>query len=116
MKKILLPTLCLLYSISTNALQLNIKSMDNYESFEAMFVLTDPAKLSAYAFLDCQSYFQKFDFKNKDGKIIHENYITINECEYLFDNIRSCLKNHQNKCVSSEDIFNQDCNCQQSRN
>lgn len=91
---------------------LNIKSVENYRNFEGMFRLNDPEKAHAHAILDCQSFFQKLDFKNSEDSLHQEYYITQSECKYIYDVIQMCLEKQQSKCLDSEDIFNPTCQCQ----
>jgi len=79
--------------------------------FESMFKISSDQDLSNHAILDCQSFFQKMDFKDKDGQLIFENVISINECEYLYDNITACIKESKTKCIDSDDLYNESCEC-----
>lgn len=73
--------------------------------------MTSKSTRKPYAILDCQSFFQKMDIKQNQN-ILHDNVITIQECEFLYKNINFCIKKKTMKCIDSEDIFSEDCHCE----
>ena len=77
-----------------------------------MFKLSDPEKDRFHAILDCQSYFQKLEFKSAENEMYQEYYITQSECHALYESIKNCLTVKKNKCMDSNDIFNTSCYCE----
>lgn len=97
-------------SVSSGEFQFD--NMDNFEDFDGMFLITGQGSgQNEYAKLDCQSYFHKFDLYDSNNNLKHENYISFGECEYLYKNFKSCLNKQGSKCVNSDDIFDQNCDC-----
>lgn len=90
---------------------ISIDKISSKPGFELMFILENKANSQGHISLDCQSFLQKFDFFDQDGQIYSENYISINECEYLYENTLRCLDSSAVKCFDPEDIFNDDCHC-----
>lgn len=83
-----------------------------YQDFDAMFMLTKQNDLSVKVKLDCQSYFHKVDILDSTNNILSENYISIGECEYLYNNFTRCIATEQIKCIDTDDIFNESCKCE----
>ena len=105
--------LILLMMLANTALayQLNITQMTKYPNYEVNFKLTGQ-DIPYYAQLNCQSFFQKFDVYSKDHKLLNENYISIGECEYIYNNLSQCLATHKTKCIDTADLFNPSCSCE----
>ena len=103
-------------NLSVWAQEVEIDRITVMQGFDIRFKLDHSAQSEEYIILDCQSFFQKFDFYNKQNNLLFENYITINECEFLYQKTISCLKEHKRKCFNSDDIFSQDCECSESLN
>ena len=110
MKKILLLSI-ITYSFSVSSDVINFNQMKNIEDFEGVFVISNTFSKQEYAKLDCQSYFHKFDIYNTKDQVVQENYISFGECEYLYNNFATCIKDEGIKCLDTEDIFDQDCKC-----
>lgn len=110
MKRIILLSLFLTYSYAHSE-TFNYTSIQSIEGFDGIFNLTNQNDENRKLRLDCQSFFHKLDFYNKQDQMLFENYISFGECEYLFDNFNKCLKNEKIKCVDTEDIFNESCQC-----
>ncbi len=89
----------------------NYTSMKLVEGFDGIFILSNPKDVSRKLRLDCQSFFHKLDFYDKQNNMIHENFISFGECEYLYENFSTCIAQEKTKCVDTEDIFNKDCKC-----
>lgn len=112
MKKILLILTILTYGSIVSSNEYLYDSMDTLEDFDAVFIISGKKGYNDdYAKLDCQSYFHKFDFFNSSNQLTHENYISFGECEYLYKNFKSCMQKEGIKCVDTEDIFSQNCQC-----
>lgn len=109
MKKLILLTLIL--SSQAMAISLEVSKMNLEEDFQLKFKLSSDNQKDGHAILDCQSYFQKIDFYDKDDKIVSDNVISIGECEYIHDVIAQCLAANKDKCLDSEDVFNDSCEC-----
>lgn len=110
MKRYILLTLLLTYS-TAQAETFNYTNINNVEGFDGIFILSNSNDHSRQLRLDCQSFFHKFDFYDGTNNMLFENFISFGECEYLYENINACLKQEKTKCVDTEDIFNEDCNC-----
>ena len=111
MKKLIL--LPLLYCSLALATTLDVEKMTTDENFELRFLLEGSQQSEGHVVLDCQSFFQKIDFFDSNGKITSENFISINECEYLHEQTVSCLQKEKKKCFDSEFIFYDECDCQE---
>ena len=85
--------------------------MSRKSGFSNMFNLETNKKESGHISLDCQSFIQKVDFFDKKGSLYSENYISINECQYLYNQTLKCLKTNKQKCFNPDYIFNTDCEC-----
>lgn len=90
-------------------IQMNITSIQAIEDFDARFLLTSSQENQSVV-LDCQSFFQKIDFF-VDDEIQSENFISINECEWLFDKTRACLRRNREVCLDSDDLWSDSCKC-----
>lgn len=111
MKKLIL--LPLLLSSIAFATTLEVNKMTLEENFELRFLLEGPpTKTEGHVILDCQSFFQKIDFFDSKGKITSENFISINECEYLYQQTVKCLQKEKRKCFDSEFLFYDECGCE----
>lgn len=86
--------------------------MKNMSGFDGIFILTNGSSNQGEVHLDCQSYFQKLDFYDEKSQLLFENYISLSECEYLYKNFSNCLQKEKIKCIDSDDIFNENCQCQ----
>jgi hypothetical protein len=102
--------LLLFFSLTTFANTLNVEQMTTVRGFDLSFKLS-PSTPNGHIVLDCQSYFQKLDFYNQSSHLIFENYITIDECQELYLNTKSCLEKQGNKCFDSNNIFDESCSC-----
>lgn len=107
---ILLP---LLLSSLAFASTLEVEKMTAEENFELRFRLVSSQKSDGHAILDCQSFFQKLDFFDSKGEVTSENYININECEYLHQQTVQCLLKEKKKCFDSDFIFYDACECEE---
>lgn len=103
--------LTLLFSINTFGYVINVNSIKVEPTFEIRFNLYSDQSTDASAVLDCQSFFKKIDFFDKKGLLVSENYITMGECEYLYEQTMSCLDKSLNKCLDSDYIFSDTCSC-----
>lgn len=101
----------LLISPGIFARKFQITTLDSVNGMDLKFHLYDNTQLNDYAFLDCQSFFHKFDIYNKSEQLEFENYISISECRKIFDITLACLDKDGIKCVDTENIFSQDCHC-----
>jgi hypothetical protein len=103
--------LIILSTIPVWALENEFNQMENYNGHYGMFKLTHSKDDSHYAILDCQSYFQKMDFKDSQGETMAENFITMDECEEIYSNIKWCFQQNKNKCFDSDAVLIQSCEC-----
>ena len=110
MKKLLL--LPLFLCTIAFATTLEVEKMTPEENFELRFLLEGSRKSEGHVTLDCQSFFHKVDFFDSNGKITSENFISINECEYLHQQTVTCLEKAKKKCFDSEFLFYDGCDCQ----
>ena len=108
MKKYILLVLVLLPSAF--AYQFKIVSSKVVPNYDINFEL-ELTNASEYGRLDCQSFFKKLDFFSSDNQLISENYISIDECEYIYNNIQSCIAQNSTKCIEEGDILNTSCKC-----
>ena len=108
MKKLLL-----LLALMPNAFaqQIQVSQIETYPDYDINFKLHDSTS-SNYGKLDCQSFFKKFDFFDGKDQILSENYITMSECEYIHNSIKSCIATSDVKCIDSTNIFNTSCTCE----
>ena len=90
---------------------ISIDEIKPVSGYTAKFSLEDSTS-NDFVILDCQSFFQKADFHDRNGKLTSENFITIGECEYLFNITNTCLANGQVKCFDADYLFNDECPCQ----
>jgi hypothetical protein len=109
--KIILLLSIITYGSTVSSGELNFDQIKNVQDFEGVFVISDTANSKEYAKLDCQSYFHKFDIYDQKNQISHENFISFGECEYLYNNIQSCIQKKGIKCVDTDNIFDQNCEC-----
>lgn len=111
MKKLIL--LPLLIVCAANAAKLEVDQMSLQENYELKFILLANKPNTGHIELDCQSFFKKVDFFDQYGKMLSENFISINECEYLYEQTYSCLQKNKVKCISTEFLFRDSCNCEE---
>lgn len=102
----------LLISFPLFAQQYTFDTISTYPEFEVNFKLEQTSGDKYFGQLNCQGFFKKIDFYGKSGKLIDENYISLNECEYLYNNITQCFSEKKSKCIDINDIFDQSCSCQ----
>ena len=100
-----------IYGSIVSSSELNFNKMRNVQDFEGIFLLSDNTGSKEFAKLDCQSYFHKLDIFNSKNQLSHENFISFSECEYLYKNFKSCIKQVGVKCLDTNDIFDQNCKC-----
>lgn len=101
----------LLMSSQVWATQINFSRLSVAPDFDLKFVITHDVEHQQYAILDCQSFIQKMDLFDEAGNLISENPISINECEYLFDQFITCFDKKQDKCIDTKDLFRDGCLC-----
>lgn len=110
MKKLTLLLLCLTFA--ANAAKLEVDQMTLIENYDLKFILESSSSQLSHIELDCQSFFQKVDFFDENGQVSSENFISINECEYLYQQTYSCLKKQKSKCFDSDFLFRDSCDCE----
>lgn len=111
MKKILLIMTLMSASMVSISKELTLNEINPVEDFDAVFILSNSIDTQDYAKLDCQSYFQKLELYNSKDILQSENYITFGECEYIYKNFLQCMQSTGSKCINSQDILAEDCNC-----
>lgn len=96
---------------AANAAKLEVNQMTPQEDYNYKFILEAQQPSAGHIELDCQSFIHKADFFNQEGKILSENFISINECEYLYEQTYNCLKKNEVKCIDSDYLFREGCGC-----
>ena len=84
--------------------------MTTVDNLDANFIMDNSNNSDYFANLDCQSFFQKFDFYEND-QLITENFLTISECEFIYKETLQCFQDGKSKCFSTESIFKTGCDC-----
>lgn len=103
--------LIIFFTLPVQALQFEFNQIENLDGNYGMFKLTHSKDDINFAILDCQSYFQKIDFKKVPNINLAENYITMDECESIYGNIKWCFEQNKNKCLDSDAVLLQSCEC-----
>ncbi len=109
MKKLIL--FLLFISTYSIAQTIDVTKIVQKEEFGLMFKLENERHPDGHISLDCQSFLQKIDFFDSSGNLYSENYIDINECEYLFRQTQKCIETQAVKCFDPDYIFNNSCEC-----
>lgn len=104
--------LSLMLAGGVNAKTVTIDTLEPYEFFDYRFISEDIGNPKKFIDLDCQSFLHKLDFYEND-EIISENYVSVSECQYLFETFHSCIKEVGFMCVDSGNLFKSFCDCQQ---
>lgn len=103
--------LLLFFTLPATALEFEYNQIENFQGSYGMFKLTHSKDSQHFAILDCQSYFQKIDFKKTPNETLAENFITMDECELIYGNIKWCFEQNKNKCFDSDAVLLQSCEC-----
>jgi len=103
--------LLLLFAFSSHSQTLLIDRIEVVPEFDINFILSDSLNDTFYINLNCQYFLQKYDFYHKTGQLIIENYININECAALYENITLCIESSGYKCIDFDNPFEQSCRC-----
>lgn len=103
--------LLILFTQPVHALQFEFNQIESYQGSYGMFKLSHSKNEDFFAILDCQSYFQKMDFKEVPNITLAENFITMDECESIYGNIKWCFEQNKNKCFDSDAVLLQSCEC-----
>ncbi len=101
----------LLFSYNAMAYHFEFNNISVVPEFDINFTLNSDEHDKYYANLNCQSFIKKFDFFDKNDQLIFENYISIGECEYLYQQTMQCLDNDIPKCFDPSDLFKASCDC-----
>ena len=99
--------------VTNESMQREFNQIENLNGQYGMFKLTHSKDEGHYAILDCQSFFQKMDFytPSDSNGIVLENFITMDECEEIYSNIKWCFEQNKNKCFDPNAVLMQSCEC-----
>lgn len=93
------------------SIEREFNQIENYNGQYGMFKLSHSKENNHFAILDCQSFFQKMDFYTANDDIVLENFITMDECEEIYSNIKWCFEQNKNKCFDPNTVLMQSCEC-----
>lgn len=100
----------LLLSMTTNvfAAEYRIDQFELRDGFDFSFILSHSKDKQYFINIDCQSFFQKMDFyQRQKGKdmLVKEYFITINECENIMQATDQCLKETGLACFNTDEEY-----------
>jgi len=109
MKKLLL---LLIISTPIYAQDYSIDTISVDEDFDINFTLSNSTHSKYSGALTCQNFIKKLDFFDTQGGLLHENYITMEECQEIYDNTLRCFKKSKDKCFDMNNILSILCECE----
>ena len=100
----------LMLTSSLFSIETEFDSMSNPE-LEAVWNLENSYDGTISAVLDCQSFFHKLDFIHNPSGEVSENFISFDECKFVYDKVSNCLETEGFVCLETDDILAEGCYC-----
>jgi len=104
-------TLMFVFNVKAYANKYEIHQMELQDGFDAKFELKTSEPNIKKIELDCQSFFSNLFILNISNQIEIDFYLSIEECEIIYENISGCLNQNKKACLKLDNVFEQKCEC-----